>query len=113
MFISDIFNLFLHSEAFGDILRASTVVIFQKIKKALETPHQSTGIRPHFWLTVDKATPARNTLQCIIIVSVFEGTKVVYPVGAPQVYKQTETSPEIQSDNTRCIFNLVFFLQRL
>ena len=72
-----------------------TIHICQTIRKTLLTPLKSTGIPTHFWLTCDKATISHLTVQCIILVSVHNGRKTVFPIGSPAEYKLVL----IQSDN--------------
>ena len=84
--------LYIFSETFTNVLQAATVIVFKRIFEALTTSHKSTGVPPHFRVTVDKATPARNTVQCILLIAVYNGQKTVYPVGAPQVYRSTNIS---------------------
>ena len=53
----------------------------------MSTPLPSTLLPPHFWATVDKATPSRTTNQAVLIVARDEsGTPCPIPVSAPPVY---------------------------
>ena len=40
------------------------------------------------WVTVDKATIARKTVQCILLVGTYDGVKTAFPVGSPLVYRE-------------------------
>ena len=80
---------------FNQILRAATLHLCTEITRTLREPLISTGLRPHYWLTADKATPRRRTVQCIILIAVHKGKKTVFPVGAPQVYSQAETVADL------------------
>ena len=84
---------YFFSHCFNDVLRAITIHICQTIRKTLLTPLKSNGIPPHFWITCDKATISRLTVQCIILVAVHN--IAVFPIGSPAVYKPVL----IQSDN--------------
>lgn len=42
--------------------------IDQRCTTWLSTPLPSTGLPPHFWITIDRATPPRVTNQAILIV---------------------------------------------
>ena len=66
------------------------------IRENLEQPLEATGQLRHFWVTVDKATMHRITMQCIVIVAVNKGVKTVFPVGSPAVYSTDAQGIEIQ-----------------
>ena len=80
---------FTFRDCFNDVLKAATVHLFTKIRDVLNKPLASTGMPRHFFITIDKATPARKTVQCVIIISTYKGKKTVFPIGAPLVYKMT------------------------
>ena len=42
-------------------------------------------------IACDKATPSRNTVQCVVIIAPYNGVKTVFPIGAPPVYKNSAT----------------------
>ena len=42
-------------------------------------------------IACDKATPSRNTVQCVVIIAPYNGVKTVFPIGAPPVYKISAT----------------------
>ena len=55
-------------------------------REILNKPSTSTGHKRSYWLTCDKATIGRITVQCITIISTNEGKKTVFPVGSPAKY---------------------------
>ena len=67
----------------------------------LKTPLPSTGMNRHFWITVDKATPARNTFQCVLIIAVYNGEKCVFPVGVPLVYRPPPSGEQAEHSDER------------
>ena len=51
-------------------------------------------------VATDKATPCRNTVQCVLLIAPYKGRKAVFPAGAPPVYQRfdsTETEEELGS----------------
>ena len=88
-----------YSKTFKDILKAAAIHACNVMKDILETPLLSTGVLRNFWLTCDKATIGRTTVQCVLIVSTYGGVKSIFPVGAPSVYHHSLTIPnsEIES----------------
>ena len=64
----------------------------RRINLWLNEPLSSTLLPPHFWATIDKATPSRTTNQAVLVVAQNEvGIPWPTPVAAPQVY--TEFAP--------------------
>ena len=58
----------------------------------LESPLPST-LLPHFWITVDKATPSRTTNQAILVFARNkEGVPCPIPVDAPKVYSEFDSA---------------------
>ena len=66
------------------------------IRETFEQPLEATGKLRHFWVTVDKATMHRITMQCIVIVAVNEGVKTIFPDDSPAVYSADAQGIEIQ-----------------
>ena len=76
---------------FNDICYCLEAVINRETNTWLNTPLLSTGMPPHFWATLDKATPSRITNQAVLIVARNqEGKPCPIPVNSPDVYQQTE-----------------------
>ena len=74
---------------FNDIINCLEKAIDEKTSEWLRTPLPSTGMPPHFWSTVDKATPSRETNQAVIIVARDKNGDVCpIPVSAPTVYEK-------------------------
>ena len=55
---------------------------------------------------MDKATPARNTFQCVLIIAVYNGEKCVFPVGAPLVYRPPSSGEQAENSDERELHNL-------
>ena len=68
---------------FSDNLLAA---IKQQTKKTLTTSLASTGLPPHFYMTVDKATINKRSNQAVLICSILDGKRVPIVVAAPKVY---------------------------
>ena len=72
---------------FSDILYCLEKVIDNKVNAWLCAPLPSNLLPPHFWATVDKATPSRTTNQAVIIVARdHRGIPCPIPVDSPKVY---------------------------
>ena len=72
---------------FNHILYCLEKAVDNRINQWLNTPLPSTLLPPHFWATVDKATPSRTTNQAILIVAREKnGVPCPIPVAAPPVY---------------------------
>ena len=77
---------------FNDILNCLEKSVNKRIDSWLNKPLPSTLLPPHFWATIDKATPSRTTNQAVLVVARNEvGIPCPIPVAAPQVY--TEFAP--------------------
>lgn len=50
----------------------------------------STGLPPHYYMALDKATVNKRTNQAVIICPTINGVKVPIVVGAPEVYKHND-----------------------
>lgn len=73
---------------FNDILYCLEKSVNQRMSQWLNRPLPSTLLPPHFWVTIDKATPSRATNQAVLIVARDEnGIPCPIPVAAPSVYK--------------------------
>ena len=55
-------------------------------KKFLKTPLESTGLRPHISLVVDKSTSHRDTNHAILLLMPVNGKHIAMPLDAPPVY---------------------------
>ena len=87
---------FGHSkEEFKNILAAAESWIDSEVSRALKTPIESTGMRPHFFFTLDKGTPGRETNQATMIVFFDKGNRVAIPVGSPAVYKPNKDNSQV------------------
>lgn len=72
---------------FNDILYCMEKTVDKRINVWLNAPLPSTLLPPHFWATVDKATPSRITNQAVVIVARDKsGVPCPIPVDAPPVY---------------------------
>jgi len=58
-----------------------------EIENVLKTPLKNTGVRQHFWTTVDKSTPGRTTNQAILICPAIDGKRKAIFVASPKVYE--------------------------
>ena len=71
----------------GDIGHSIERVVDRRCAEWLTTPLPSTGLPPHLWFTIDKATPSRTTNQAIILVGRDgQANPCPIPVSAPEVY---------------------------
>ena len=72
---------------FNHILYCLEKAVDNRINQWLNAPLPSTLLPPHFWATVDKATPSRTTNQAVLIVARGKnGVPCPIPVAAPPVY---------------------------
>lgn len=72
---------------FNHILYCLEKTVDSRINSWLKAPLPSTLIPPHFWVTVDKATPSRTTNQAVVIVGRDKsGVPCPIPVAAPAIY---------------------------
>ena len=78
---------------FNDILYCLEKAVNVRINAWLKTPLPSTMLPPHFWATVDKATPSRKTNQAILVVARnSSGVPCPIPIEAPNVYTDFRTA---------------------
>ena len=76
---------------FSDILYCLEKTVNGRINAWLNRPLLSTQLPPHFWSTVDKATPSRTTNQAVLVVARDKtGVPCPIPVAAPSVYTELE-----------------------
>ena len=82
---------------FNDILYCLEKSMNKKTAEFLNQPLPSTFLPPHFWVTIDKATPARTTNQAVLVVARDKnGIPSPIPVAAPTIYTEfTEASYDI------------------
>ena len=89
----DIGNIGHSRNHFNSILYCLEKSVDGKTLTWLESPLPSTLLPPHFWVTVDKATPSRTTNQAILIVARNEeGLPCPIPVDAPKVYSEFDSA---------------------
>ena len=71
-------------------------MVNEKTKQELMKCISSTGLPPHYFMALDKATVNKRTNQATIICLTIGGVKVPIIVGAPEVYsgcQKYESSP--------------------
>ena len=73
-----------------DLVRCLLVAIDETTKKELLKCLPSTGLPPHYFMALDKATVNKRTNQGVIICPTIGGVKVPIVVGAAEVYKLTD-----------------------
>ena len=64
-------------------------------KNYLKEPLESTGLRPHISLAVDKSTPHRETNHAILVLIPVKGKGIAMPLDAPPVYSVFEDTNHI------------------
>ena len=69
-----------------DMIKCLLAVINEKTREVLLTTLPSTGIPPHYYMAVDKATVNKRTNQGVIICPRINGKRVPIIAGAPEVY---------------------------
>ncbi len=89
----DIGNIGHGRNYFNDILSCLEKSVNRQIDSWLNEPLPSTLLPPHFWATIDKATPSRTTNQAVLVVNSERSwhslsNPCLIPVAAPQVYKE-------------------------
>ena len=72
-----------------DLVRCLLVAIDETTKKELLKCLPSTGLPPHYFMALDKATVNKRTNQGVIICPTIGRVKVPIVVGAAEVYKPT------------------------
>jgi hypothetical protein len=70
-----------------DLVRCLIEVVNERTKQELMKCLPSTGLPPHFYMALDKATVNKRTNQAVIICPTIDGIKVPIIVGAPEVHK--------------------------
>jgi hypothetical protein len=85
----DVGNIGHGRNNFNDILSCLEKSVNRRIDAWLNEPLPSTLLPPHFWATIDKATPSRTTNQAVLVVARNEaGIPCAISAAAPQVYKE-------------------------
>ena len=75
---------------FPAIVKSIERAVDERCATWLNTPLPSTGLPPHIWVTMDKATPSRTTNQALLLVGRDkQGTPCPFPVDAPKVYDES------------------------
>ena len=69
-----------------DLVRCLIQVVNEKTKQEIMKCLPSTGLPPHYFMALDKATVNKRTNQATIICPTIGGVKVPIIVGAPEVY---------------------------
>ncbi len=75
---------------FSDLLKCLLAVVRQETKAKLMECLPCTGLPPHFYMTVDKATGNKRSNQAVIICPILDGKRVAIAVAAPEVYKGSD-----------------------
>jgi hypothetical protein len=81
---------------FNEILRCAEVWCNREISKFLCKPLPSTRLPPHYYVTCDKATPARLTNQAVMVCPVIYGKREAIAVSSSEVYH--EANNEVEGD---------------
>ena len=71
---------------FSDLIKCMLSVINQKTREVMTTCLPSTGMPPHYYMTLDKATVNKRTNQAVIVCPMIEGRRIPIAVAAPLVY---------------------------
>ncbi len=92
MFLFYYFLQFYHflnfySNQFPQIIRVAYEYVLMQTATFLKEKLQSTGLQPHFSVSVDKSTPHHDTNHAILIIIPVNGKRVAVPIDAPLVYK--------------------------
>ena len=74
---------------FHDLLKCLLAVVNERTKAQLSKSLPSTGLPPHFYLTVDKATVNKRSNQAVLICPMLEGKRVAIAVAATEVYSSS------------------------
>ncbi|CAB3982584.1 Hypothetical predicted protein [Paramuricea clavata] len=69
-----------------DMVKCLLASIHEKTKAEVSKCLPSTGLPPHYYMAVDKATVNKRSNQGVIICPMIDGKKVPIGVGAPEVY---------------------------
>ena len=71
---------------YPEIILAAYHYTLTQTSKYLKNPLESTGLRPHISLAVDKSTPHRDTNHAILVLLPVDGKRIAVPLDAPPVY---------------------------
>ena len=75
---------------FPDLVKCMLSVINKEIRNVMTTCLPSTGLPPHYYLTLDKATVNKRKNQAVIICPMVEGKRIPIAVAAPEVYSRND-----------------------
>ena len=89
-------SLIFFRNQFSDIILTAYHYAIIQTRKFLKTPLESTGLRPHISLAVDKSTPHRDTNHAIVLLMPVNGKRIAMPLDAPPVYSIAEGSNEVE-----------------
>lgn len=90
-------SIFLfHRNQFPEIILAAYHYALIQTKNYLKEPLESTGLRSHISLAVDKSTPHRDTNHAILVLLPVKGKRIAMPLDAPPVYSVAEDTNNIE-----------------
>ena len=81
---------------YPEIILAAYHYTLTQTSKYLKKPLESTGLRPHISLAVDKSTPHRDTNHAILVLLPVDGKRIAVPLDAPPVYSIVEGTKDIE-----------------
>ena len=84
-----------NKEEFKNILAAAESWIDSEVSRALKMPIKSTGMRPHFFFTLDKGTPERETNQATMVVFLTRATVLQYQLAPLLFTSQMKTTAKL------------------
>ncbi|KAF0291653.1 hypothetical protein FJT64_010235 [Amphibalanus amphitrite] len=88
---SDVGNIQHSRKSFPKLIETVAKPIDHEISEALSAPLPSTGLPPHWWCTMDKSTPGRETNQSIMICPMVHGERCAIFIDAPpMVYSKLD-----------------------
>eukprot|EP00794_Sanderia_malayensis_P001913 gene1913-2171_t len=73
-----------------ELVKSLLVAVQAKAKEVMQKCLQSTGLPPHYYLAVDKATVNKRSNQAVIVCPIIDGDRIPIVVAAPEVYKATD-----------------------
>ena len=77
---------------FSHLIKCMLSVINQKTPEVMTTCLPSTGIPPHYYMTLDKTIVNMRTNQAVIVCPMIEGRRIPIAVAAPLVYSPDNNS---------------------
>ncbi|CAB4027232.1 Hypothetical predicted protein, partial [Paramuricea clavata] len=93
---ADVGNIGHGRNQFPEIILAAYHYALTQTNNYLKEPLESTGLRPHISLAVDKSTPHRDTNHAVMILLPFKGKQAAVPIDAPIVYSVAERTADIE-----------------